>query len=222
MTKQIEMKTTAYASKRRTLFFIVAFVLFWTPVIVFSKFAGEIIKKKPIAFDTDILLWIYSYATPFYNRVFLIITTIGNLSVIVPITLLIVGGLLYKEQSKKAFIVFTSVAGAICANIILKLLFQRERPDLWHSIITETTYSFPSGHALISTALILSIVAITWRTRARWPVLVVGSIFIALIGISRLYLGVHYPSDVIAGWSIGIVWVFIVCVVARKIFRTKS
>jgi membrane-associated phospholipid phosphatase len=222
MTKQIEMKTTAYAPQRRTPLMIVALVLFWVPVIVFSKLAGEIIEKEPIAFDNTILLWIYSHATPFYNRVFLIITTIGNLSVIVPITLLIVGGLLYKEQSKKAFIVFTSVAGAICANIILKLLFQRERPDLWHSIITETTYSFPSGHALISTALILSIVAITWRTRARWPVLVVGSIFIALIGISRLYLGVHYPSDVIAGWSIGIVWVFIVCVVARKIFRTKS
>lgn len=222
MVSESETKMALPNPKRRILLLITFFVAFWTPVIIFSKLAGEIIKKQPIAFDTDILLWIYSQATPFYNRLFLIITTIGNLSVIVPITLLIVGLLLYKEQSKKAFIVFTSVAGALCANMILKLLFQRERPDLWNTLITETTYSFPSGHALISTALILSLVAITWRTRARWPVLVLGSIFIALIGISRVYLGVHYPSDVIAGWCIGLIWVVIVYHVARRIFRPKS
>lgn len=198
---------------------VVAFVLFWTPVVVFSKLAGEIVERKPIGFDVTILQWIHMQSTTFYDSFFLIITTIGNVEILLPFTLLVLAYFIYKKHYLNTLIVLFSVGGAAAANIVLKLLFQRDRPSFWQSAITETGYSFPSGHAMLSSALILSIMFITWQTRWRWPVIIVGSIMIGLIGLSRLYLGVHYPTDIIAGWSVSFVWVLIVCVIASRIAR---
>jgi membrane-associated phospholipid phosphatase len=210
-----KMKSTDL--RRKLALLGLAFVVFWTPVIVFSKLAGEVIEKEPISLDTTILFWIHDRATPFYDRLSLVITTIGNVEILVPITLLLVAWLLYKKQHMSAFIVFSSVAGASAANIILKMLFHRGRPAFWPSSITETSYSFPSGHAMLSAALVLSIIVITWHTSARWLVVALGSVVVGLIGISRLYLGVHYPSDIIAGWSASLAWVAIVYAVAHGV-----
>jgi undecaprenyl-diphosphatase len=84
-------------------------------------------------------------------------------------------------------------------------------------VITETGYSFPSGHAMLSSALILSVVFIIWKTRFRWVGVIIGAILIGLIGLSRVYLGVHFPTDIVAGWSVSFVWVFIVLVVTKSL-----
>jgi undecaprenyl-diphosphatase len=207
--------TFAYIFHRKRLgMLILAFLLFWIPVITFSKLAGEIVENEPIAADTSILQWMHSHATPALDVFFLVVTTIGNVEILLPITLIIVGYLLYKKQRLNALIILFSVGGAAMANLILKLLFHRDRPSFWHSLIVETGYSFPSGHAMLSSALVLAIILITWRTRWRWVIVSLGVIFIALIGLSRIYLGVHYPTDIIAGWSVSFVWVCIVFAVA--------
>jgi undecaprenyl-diphosphatase len=70
---------------------------------------------------------------------------------------------------------------------------------------------------MLSSALVFSIVFIIWKTRYRWTGIIIGAIFIGLIGLSRVYLGVHYPTDIVAGWSVSLIWVFIVLVVTKSL-----
>jgi undecaprenyl-diphosphatase len=113
---------------------------------------------------------------------------------------------LLKQPIGAAF--FTvAVAGAWSINIMAKLLFQRVRPALWQSPVPEHDYSFPSGHAMLSMAIAGSLIILAWPTCLRWPALIGGSIGVLGIGLSRLYLGVHYPSDIIAGWCASLLWV---------------
>jgi membrane-associated phospholipid phosphatase len=225
MTDDIQTEPKATVPKYKIKLVIAALIAFWTPVIIFSKLAGEIVEKEHIGIDRSILLWLHSHANSFYDHLFLFFTTLGNAEVLGPITILIVAGLLIRKQRLKAFIVFFGVFGAAAANLILKALFHRDRPALWQSAVHEASYSFPSGHAMLSCALIVSIILITWHTRARWVAVAAGVATIILIGISRLYLGVHYPTDIIAGWSAGLAWVVIVHIIANGLAykrRTKA
>ena len=115
-----------------------------------------------------------------------------------------------------------TVGGAAVANLVLKLLFHRDRPSLWHPSVVETSFSFPSGHAMLSAALILSIIFIVWKTRLRLASIVIGSILILLIGTSRLYLGVHYPSDVAAGWCASLAWIVVVVAVINQLAHRRK
>lgn len=189
---------------------LIAFILFWTPVIVFVRIAGEVAERQPIGLEISLLQWIHSQASPVLDLIFLFFTTIGNVAYMVPFTLLLIAYLLYTRQRLNALIVFFGMGGAAAANLILKALFHRDRPAFWQSLITETDYSFPSGHAMLSAALILCIIAIVWRTKFRWTAIIAGAFVVGMIGLSRLYLGVHYPTDIIAGWSVSAVWIVIV------------
>ena len=82
----------------------------------------------------------------------------------------------------------------------------RERPSFWESITPELTYSFPSGHAIGSATLAGVLVLLAWRGRWRWPVVACVAPLVLLIGFSRVYLGVHFPSDIVAGWAAAIAW----------------
>lgn len=203
-------------TKKNTSFLVVAFLLFWAPIIIFSKLAGEVIEREPIGIDSSLLNLIHSHANSFFDQLFLTITFLGNIEVIVPVTVLILLYLVVKKQQLNALIVSASFAGAAVANVILKFLFHRDRPSVWQTLITEHDYSFPSGHAMLSAALVVSLVFILWDTRWRWPMTLVGTIFVLSVGFSRLYLGVHYPSDIIAGWSVSCVWVFIVFTILQR------
>ena len=208
-------RTIRYIQRYKTYQLIAAFILFWAPVIVFSKLAGEVIEREPIALDTSILQWIHSQSSPVLDGVFLFFTTAGNVEFILPITATIIAFLLYKKQRTNALIITFGVGGAAAANFILKELFHRDRPAFWQSLISETGYSFPSGHSMISAALIVCLVALLWKTAWRIPALIAGVGIILMVGISRLYMGVHYPTDVVAGWSAGLIWALLVVVIVR-------
>jgi len=92
-------------------------------------------------------------------------------------------------------------------NLLAKLLFQRHRPMLWPQRPPETDFGFPSGHAMVTLAVVVTLVVLICPTRWRWVALLVGASFAFLVGVSRLYLGVHDPSDIIAGWWAALVWV---------------
>jgi undecaprenyl-diphosphatase len=85
-------------------------------------------------------------------------------------------------------------------------VFARERPSLWESIAPETSFSFPSGHAMGSMTLTWVCILLAWWTPWRWPVAIGLLGFSLLVGLSRVYLGVHYPSDILAGWTAASVW----------------
>jgi len=210
-------QSITYLRRYKTYQLLAALLLFWTPVIIFSKLAGEILEREPIALDTVILDIIHSTQSPLFDGIFLFFTTAGNVEFILPITATIIAILLYKKQRTNALIITFGVGGAAAANLILKELFHRDRPVFWQSLITETGYSFPSGHAMISAALIVCLVALLWGTRWRFVAIVCGGAVIAMVGISRLYMGVHYPTDVVAGWSAGLIWALLVVMIVRDV-----
>jgi undecaprenyl-diphosphatase len=123
------------------------------------------------------------------------------------ITALTVALLTVKKKYDKALFVALAIGGVALLNTLLKTLFERPRPDLWEWLVTETSFSFPSGHSVASATLALSIVLLLWNTR--WRVLALGGglTYLAVVGFSRMYLGVHYPSDVLGGWLLACTWV---------------
>jgi len=112
-----------------------------------------------------------------------------------------------RRRRGDAFFWGLAVGGAALLNVAAKYSFGRSRPDYWLSIAPETTFSFPSGHAMQTMALVAALVVLVWPTKARWPVLILGGSFVLLVGLSRVYLGVHYPSDIVAGWAAASAWV---------------
>jgi undecaprenyl-diphosphatase len=132
---------------------------------------------------------------------------------VIPIGLLVLLLFVRRRRWGDALFWGLAVGGAGVLNFAAKQLFERIRPNLWLSIAPETTYSFPSGHAMGSMALVAALVVLLWPTRWRWLTLLVGSFFVLMVGLSRVYLGVHYPSDIVAGWTASLAWVVGVSVV---------
>lgn len=177
------------------------------PLALFGYLAEDVLEHEPFFFDQPILLFMHHLASPAMDTSMLFVTHVGYLYGVIPIDILvaIILGRLRLWHDLSFWIV--AVGGAGLLNIIAKLIFQRPRPDLWISIAPEATFSFPSGHAMGSMALVTALVVLLWSTRWKWPTLIVGSIFVVLVGISRVYLGVHYPSDILAGWATSLAWV---------------
>lgn len=201
----------------------VCFALFLGAVIGFGALADEVLEGDTTAFDQTVLQAINAKSSPVLDSVFLVITEIGGVIGISLLTLIALGILLKKHLYKQAFIVAASVIGATIVNIVLKTLFARTRPDLWEQLITETSYSFPSGHAMLSSVVAAVLIALCWRTRYRLAAIVAGMVFMVSISFSRLYLGVHFPTDVLGGWLIGTAWVLIVVgVVDGWVYRRAS
>jgi undecaprenyl-diphosphatase len=99
-----------------------------------------------------------------------------------------------------------ALGGSALLNLGAKQLFGRARPTLWESIAPEATFSFPSGHAMGSMTLAAVLMLLAWRTRWRWWIAVPMLAFVVMVGLSRIYLGVHYPSDILAGWTAALAW----------------
>lgn len=184
-----------------------SFVLVIVPVLVFTELAEEVGQRETLAFDEAVLLAINGQQSRLLDDVSVVLTQFGSVIGVSVLVLSFVALLWLHGHRAKAVFLAISVGGAGLLNAMLKSLFQRDRPELWQRLVTENSFSFPSGHAMVSSALALSLIVIFWRTRYRWPVVASALIYILLIGFTRLYLGVHYPTDVVAGWIVSGVWV---------------
>lgn len=153
-----------------------------------------------------ILLAIHQSARPHLDAVAVWLTKFGVFWGVLPIAIAIALFLLLKRQWSQLAYFLTVLVGSIVINRTVKLLLHRVRPHLWLSPAPEIDYGFPSGHAMSSMTLVAALVVLTWNTRWRWWVLIPGSLFVLAIGWTRLYLGVHYPSDVLAGWTALVAW----------------
>ncbi len=161
-------------------------------------------------FDITILEFFHSLSSPWLDRAAVTLTQLGGAIFITVFTATTTAGLLIKNHLRSAAYLAIAVGGAGLLNLGLKLLFQRDRPALWEVLTIETTYAFPSGHAMASSALAFALIALLWRTKWKRTAIFIGLIYVAIIGFTRVYLGVHFPSDVIAGWAISLGWVLLV------------
>ena len=115
--------------------------------------------------------------------------------------------LLYRIRHRLAWFSLLTIGGVALLNFLIKQFFGRPRPTLWTPMLPENDSSFPSGHAMFASALAATVVAVVWPTRWRWPALVLGAVYVLGMMWSRVYIGVHYPSDVAAGALFSIAWV---------------
>lgn len=224
LTKDIYTKTNIPVGRTTLRHLLLAFILFSIPFMAFAFVANEVIEGETLPYDNSILMSIYRYSSVTLDATITTITNLGGATFVVGCMTAIAGVLLWRKKWQSIVQLTFGVLGAGAWGLLLKLLFERDRPDLWTHLVTETTYSFPSGHAMMSAALAFSLVAILWHTKWRWTAIIVGGIYMIIIGLTRLYLGVHYPTDVVAGWLISFAWVILVgailgAVQPRKLFK---
>lgn len=138
------------------------------------------------------------------------LTSLGGHSVLTVLVVIVTAYLLLAGKRVTAALLVSSAVGAALVSQFTKLLVGRARPDVVEHLVDVSTYSFPSGHALLSASIYLTLGALLARQFAqaalrRYFIAVAASITV-LIGLSRIYLGVHWPSDVLAGWLVGALW----------------
>ncbi len=182
------------------------FIALLLPLWGFARLAGELHAGQVIPFDEPVLSWLHSLSSPGRDRFFSFFTDLGYLYGVVPIDVALVVLLFVRRQLRAATFSAIALAGSGLLNVLVKGVFARARPSLWESIAPEVTWSFPSGHAMGSATLAAVLIALAWHTRWRWPVWFAMTVFALLVGVSRVYLGVHYPSDILAGWAAASAW----------------
>ncbi|RWP81296.1 MAG: phosphatase PAP2 family protein [Mesorhizobium sp.] len=181
----------------------------------------------PHAFDTEILLAFRQAGRPdspigplWLQGAMRDITSLGSGSVLVLIVTAVIVYLLLIRRPATALFIFVAVAGLRKAGI------DRPRPELVSHLVNETTLSFPSGHAMLSAVTYLTLGALAARflpgRTTKIYVLSLAVLTTLLVGISRIYLGVHWPSDVLAGWCAGFVWAMLCWLAARAWQRWRG
>lgn len=176
----------------------------------FVEIAGEMRGGDTQKFDEAVLRWFEAHHTPFLDKLMVELTMLGTW--IVVLTIVGVTGLfLFITRHKvSALLLLIAVTGGIVLNNILKISFGRPRPSVFEWQTHVSSWSFPSGHAMSAVVMYGTVAYLAARLHkthwARVLSMFIASIYIAVICISRLYLGVHYPSDVIAGAAIGLAW----------------
>jgi membrane-associated phospholipid phosphatase len=170
--------------------------------------------------DEAILLLIQKLHTPLRDRIMISITFLGDPVVMLLSSLGLAISPLYYNRRQEATILGIAGVGAILLNCLMKLLFGRARPALWKHIINVGQHSFPSGHAMVSIVIYGFLGYILAKQFPQWRfwIYALTVVLIAAIGFSRLYLGVHWLTDVTAGYAAGLLWL-IFCILSLKTTR---
>ncbi|NJM66539.1 MAG: phosphatase PAP2 family protein [Acaryochloris sp. RU_4_1] len=175
---------------------------------IFIAISDVILDQQTLEIDTQILLAIQRIHTPNLDRLMVLVTYLGDPWVLVLFALGLGLILLWRKRRLEAITLIVASGGASGLNTWLKAIFARSRPALWEQILHVKFYSFPSGHAMVS-FVVYAMLAYGLAARFRHqqlPIALFGISLIAAIGFSRLYIGVHWPTDVVAGYAAGLVW----------------
>lgn len=192
----------------------------------FVKIADEMVEGETRAFDERVLLALRDPADlkqpigPAWLETSMVdLTALGGVPALTLITVLVVLYLLVSRRYANAALVAGAIAGGALLTTVMKIGFARPRPELVDHLVSVQSLSFPSGHAMASAVTYLTLGALLARTErnraVRGYVFAVAGFLTLLIGVSRVYLGVHYPTDVLAGWSLGAAWALLCWLVAR-------
>ena len=169
-------------------------------------------------FDSSLREQVLALRTEWLNEMVLAITHLGDAKVLAGLCLIGAIVLIIMNQIRNSLLLIGSILVSYGLNLLVKSMFQRERPQDYR-LLEEDGYSFPSGNAMVGTSFYLfAAVLLYQRYQKRW-ILVTGAILPFLLGLSRVYVGVHYPSDILAGFALGIVLVIILTKLTDKRFK---
>jgi undecaprenyl-diphosphatase len=196
-------------------------------LFLFLRLASEVMEGDTQAFDVAILRSLRDAADParpigpaWMETALVDITALGSPVVLGLVVVIITGYLLIEARYKTALIVVTTAITSEVLDEVLKLVFARPRPTVVPQLRTVVTASFPSGHAMESAIIYLTLGALLMRVvegRLTKIYTMAMAMFLTLIvGVSRVFLGVHYPTDVVGGWMLGFLWAALTFLVTRR------
>jgi undecaprenyl-diphosphatase len=179
-------------------------------ILAFAWIAYGVTHGTSHGFDMAVREAIHARASDSMTEVMMFITNFGGGKFLWPTGIVIAGVLLLQRRRREAALFAIAVAGSEALNETLKMLFHRERPEAYFGYPLPSTYSFPSGHSFVSYCFYLALAEILtspeWPTAHKVAVWTAAALLIGSIGLSRIYLGVHYPTDVIGGYTAAVAW----------------
>lgn len=211
---------------------IVLLILFFSGLI-FLEIADEISEGETKEFDQSIIEFFRSeedhsipagsyWVTEFMTD----ITSLGGGTVLALITIFVSIFLILQKRYDTLWLLLAATAGGALLSLGLKEIYGRERPNLIFRLVTVSSLSFPSGHSMMSAVFYLTQAAIISRFQRSWKIRIyiigVALFLTIIIGFSRVYLGVHYPTDVIGGWTIGLAWASLCWSITWYLQRRKT
>jgi undecaprenyl-diphosphatase len=205
-------------------------LLLGAAVFAFAEIAEEMREGETLSFDRAVLLALrdpQNLSDPigpmWLEAAVADITSLGGKAVLTIIVLIVSGFLFLNAKHGAAALVLVSSGGGSLLTFVLKSLFDRPRPDVVVHLVGVSSASFPSGHAMASATIYLTLGALLARVQPQGRLKVYSGVVAAtltvLVGLSRVYLGVHWPTDVLAGWCIGAAWAMLCWLVAGWLQR---
>lgn len=203
-------------------------------LFIFLQLTGEVIEGDTHAFDEKLLLLLRTTDDPgmpvgpyWLSHAVNDITALGGVTVLTLMTAMVTVYLILSKRPAIAIFTFLSVVGGWLLSSLLKLGIARPRPEIVPHLVEVHDLSFPSGHAMLSAVTYLTLGALLSRAQpsriTRLYLIGVAVFLTFIIGLSRVYLGVHYPTDVLGGWCAGATWALICWLIARRyIARTPG
>jgi undecaprenyl-diphosphatase len=196
----------------------------------FVQIAEEVVEGETQALDTWVVLQMrrtddpsVPIGPPWLANAVRDVTALGSVTVLLLVVAAVVGYLLQQRAYGAMWLVTIATLGGMLLSTALKFSFGRERPDVVPHLVDILTFSFPSGHSMLSAVVYLTLGALLARIAPRRSIkmyfLTVALLLTFLVGLSRIYLGVHYPTDVLAGWSAGLAWALSCWLAARYLQR---
>lgn len=217
----------------RDLVLLVAVLLIVFCVWGFIELADEVLERSPLAVDEWVMGSLRDPANPaalrgpaWVHEWVRDVTALGSMPVVLVFLLIVAGYLAMTRRYSALVLLLAAVTGGLVLSITLKYLIGRPRPPMIPPDLHVASASFPSGHTVLSAVVYLTLGALlaqlVERRRLKIYFVTVGLLLTLLVGLSRVFLGVHYPSDVLAGWALGLAWAIACWLVARYLRRQGS
>jgi len=232
LKKLIPLKDFLHELITKEIKVLLALLLLFISVLTFLEIGDAISAGETRQFDLSIIEFFRAEddfnkptGPPWITEFMTDITALGGGYVLAIITIFVLIFLTLQKHYDAFWLLLAATAGGTLISFGLKEIYGRERPDLAFRLITTTYLSFPSGHSMMSAVLYLTQAAIVARFQRTWKIriyILSAALFLTIIiGFSRVYLGVHYPTDVIGGWTIGLAWASLCWCIAWYIQRRK-
>lgn len=173
------------------------------PLAAVAAIFPSVAAGQTLAFEEPLMMWVHNHIGTWFAPIATVMHYVGKTSLAVPLLTLLAAWLALKGRRDYAVFIVLATLLPTLIMLAIKVTIARPRPELWPRLIDESNFSFPSGHSTFGAALATIAVLIWLHSPHRAKILWAGVCFALLMGFSRIYLGVHYPTDVLVGWVNG-------------------